>query len=66
MSERSRLIVLWVCLVLVAGVLSIGVAGARDGCSLAGVGWYGYTPLTHTKISGATKTEACMVSIFRG
>ena len=66
MSERSGLIVLLVSLTVLAGGLSAGVAGARDGCSLAGGEWYGYTPLTHTKVQAPSGAEACTVSIFRG
>ena len=57
---------LLLCSALVAGVLSVDVAGARHGCSLAGAGWYSYTPLTHTKISAPSGAEACTVAIFRG
>jgi hypothetical protein len=66
MTERARSIVLLLSLALSAGVLSIGVLGNRDGCSTAGLGWFGYTPLTHTKIELPSGKEACHVAIYRG
>jgi hypothetical protein len=52
-------------LVIVAGALSVGVMGRRHGCSLVGASWFGYTPLTHSKIETPSGRAACKVSIFR-